>query len=377
VARPIVDTAGSETWPSVARMALVATLALIGCGGEPSCGGGDAGRPSGDATPPQDWAQDGEAPEDADLDVDTPADADAPGDASDGGASPRSITVAVISDLNGAYGSTEYGSSVHAAVDRIVALSHDLVLSTGDMVAGQQAGLDYTSMWTGFHEAVTNRLLAAHIPLAVTPGNHDGSGYDAYAAERSVYVTEWSARRPAVTMVDDAHYPVRYAFSVGPALFVAVDASTVGALGDEQMRWLDERLASSAEDYAATVVFGHLPLHPVAVGRETESIGDPALERLLTERGVDLYVAGHHHAYYPGRRGALRLVSVGCLGSGARPLLGMTEPAPKSFVVLEVGAEGVTRVDARVGDRFEGVLDRSTLPGSLGDGAAQVRRDDL
>ena len=61
-------------------------------------------------------------------------------------------------------------------------LRPDLVLVTGDMVAGQRAGLDYGAMWAGWHRAVTDPLRAAGIPMAVTPGNHDASGYAQYAA---------------------------------------------------------------------------------------------------------------------------------------------------------------------------------------------------
>ena len=71
---------------------------------------------------------------------------------------PRPLRVAVVSDLNGAYGSCEYGDAVHAAVDRLLAVRPDLVLATGDMVAGQRAGLDYQGMWAGFHTAVSDEL---------------------------------------------------------------------------------------------------------------------------------------------------------------------------------------------------------------------------
>ncbi|MBL9057575.1 MAG: hypothetical protein JNJ84_15015, partial [Rhodobacteraceae bacterium] len=48
------------------------------------------------------------------------------------------LRIAVISDLNGSYGSTDYGQPVSGAVARIIALKPDLVISTGDMVAGQR-----------------------------------------------------------------------------------------------------------------------------------------------------------------------------------------------------------------------------------------------
>ena len=80
------------------------------------------------------------------------------------------LRVAVVADLNGAYGSATYGEPVHVAVRRIVELRPDLVVSVGDMVAGQRSGLDYRAMWAGFFSVVADPLAAAGIPLAVTPG---------------------------------------------------------------------------------------------------------------------------------------------------------------------------------------------------------------
>ncbi|MBC8067208.1 MAG: metallophosphoesterase, partial [Deltaproteobacteria bacterium] len=239
-----------------------------------------------------------------------------------GSVGPGPLRVAVISDLNGSYGSTEYQASVHAGVAEVIARAPDLVLSTGDMVAGQQAGLDYAAMWAGFHAAVTDPLTAAGLPFAITPGNHDASGYPAFVAERELFVQQWQARKPALDYLDDSAYPLRYSFFAGPALFVALDDTTVGPLDDEQMGWLGDQLAQG-DDHPTKIVFGHLPLWPFAQGREDEVIGDVALEELLVLHGVDLFVSGHHHAYFPGRRGDLRLAGTACLGAGPRALIGV------------------------------------------------------
>ena len=127
------------------------------------------------------------------------------------------LHVAVISDLNDSYGSTTYSRAVGDAVAKIIQLGPDLVLCTGDMVAGQQAGLDYGAMWDGFHEVVSEPLQDAGIPLAVTPGNHDASGYPAFEGEREVYADEWAARRPAVG-TGDRRRPARFVPVGGSAL---------------------------------------------------------------------------------------------------------------------------------------------------------------
>ena len=48
------------------------------------------------------------------------------------------LDVVVISDLNGSYGSVRYDARVKNAVARIIEMDPDLVISTGDMVAGQR-----------------------------------------------------------------------------------------------------------------------------------------------------------------------------------------------------------------------------------------------
>lgn len=285
------------------------------------------------------------------------------------------LRVVVVSDLNGEYGETSYGDPVHAAVERVVGLAPDLVLSTGDMVAGQRRGLDYPAMWAGFHAAVSDPLEQAAIPFAVAPGNHDASGYRLFAEERAAYAEAWRARRPRVTFVDDSEFPFRYSFVAGPAFFVALDATTVGPLDEAQMRWLDAALAAAPR--GVRIVFGHVPLHPFTIGRERESIGDAALEALLRRHDVDLFISGHHHAYYPGRRGPLRLVSMACLGGGPRPLIGTEERSERAILAFEVTEDGVRDLDAFAGDAFDERVARAALPVVVGEGDHAIHRDDV
>lgn len=286
----------------------------------------------------------------------------------------RPLRIAVVSDLNGSYGSTRYEASVHEAVAELIARAPDLVLSTGDMVAGQQAGLDYRAMWTAFHAAVTEPLAAAGIPLAVTPGNHDGSGYSAFAGERAVFVDEWQARRPALPLVVD-EYPSRYAFTLGPALFVSLDATRVGRFSADERAWVEAALA--AADRPVTIAFGHVPLHPFSQGREDEVLGDPALEAALVAGGVDLFVSGHHHVYYPGQHDALRVLSMPCLGAGPRRLVGDAAVAPRAFVLLEVDDDGVRSVEAFAESDWSTPVARAGLPARLSHAGVVIDRDDL
>ncbi len=287
--------------------------------------------------------------------------------------------VAIVSDMNGSYGSKEYGQAVHEGVKFLTGeLKPDVVISTGDMVAGQRGGLDYEGMWRAFHAAVSDPLAAAGIPFAVTPGNHDASGSANFVQERVQFVKEWQARVPDVKFVDHSFYPLYYAFEVGPALFVSMDATTTGPIDGDQRTWL-RGILERHKDKAVKVMFGHVPLYPFASGREHEIMGDAALEEMLVEYGVDMMISGHHHAYYPGRRDALRLVGMSCLGSGPRRLVGSEDVSEQSIAVLEFSAQGIVSLEAYAGAGFKRKIDRGGLPAVLNEGTAGWRmvRDDL
>jgi 3',5'-cyclic AMP phosphodiesterase CpdA len=290
------------------------------------------------------------------------------------------LRVAVISDLNGDYGSTEYESTVDGAVRRILTLRPDLVISTGDMVAGQRrphlTRAEVEAMWRAFHRHVSDPLAKAGIPLAVTPGNHDGSAYPGFELERHIYGEQWQARRPTVAFLDAAHYPYYYAFAVADVLFVSLDATTLGELAPEQMAWLRGLLPRQGGGYRQRIVFSHVPLWPFTQGREREFIGDPALERLLRDARVDLYLSGHHHAFYPGHKDGIHLVSQSCVGAGPRRLIGSAERSARSITLIEIDGAGL-RVAALQAPDFTRPIDWGTLPARIRSRAAELIRADL
>ena len=289
----------------------------------------------------------------------------------------ESVRVAVISDLNGSYGSTEYSRHVHKAVEAIVALSPDIVLSTGDMVAGQRrpalSDQEVRAMWRAFHEAVTEPLARAGIPLAATPGNHDGSGYSGFEAERRIYEDEWQARRPELDFANAETYPFFYAFDIGAARIVSIDATRVGRIDADQMLALETVFDGAGP---ARIVFSHMPLWPFTVERETEIIGDPALERLLERNGVDLYLSGHHHAYYPGQIEAFSVISQAELGGGPKRLIGAQQTGHKSITLLDIEPDGQIRVSTLRGPDFLIPVDVRTLPEQLNTPERVIRRID-
>jgi predicted phosphodiesterase len=290
------------------------------------------------------------------------------------------LRVAVISDLNGSYGSTDYEASVKRAVARILELKPDLVISTGDMVAGQRRPHlerpEVERMWKAFHAHVSDPLAAAGIPLAVTPGNHDGSAYRGFEQERSIYREQWRPRSPAVRFVDEAEYPFYYAIEVGDILFISLDATTVGHLPHTQMDWLRQILAKHGPENRQRVIFSHVPLWPFTQGREREFIGDPELEALLLEAGVGLYLSGHHHAFYPGVKDGIALVSQSCLGAGPRRLIGAASRSERSFSWLEFKGNEI-RIAAYREPGFESEIDWATLPRQIHTPAGDMVRADL
>jgi 3',5'-cyclic AMP phosphodiesterase CpdA len=288
----------------------------------------------------------------------------------------ETLRVAVVSDLNGSYGSTHYLPSVHAAADALVdRVRPDLVLITGDMVAGQKAGLDYRGMWNAFHGAMTEPLMAAGIPVAPAPGNHDAA--PGFAAERRHYVRQWKDERRAsrVQFVDASAYPLHYSFVVDGAFFAAVDATAVGPLRGRQHAWLDEQLAATEAE--VKIVFGHLPIHPFAKQREREILDDVELEEILRAHDVTAYVSGHHHAYYPGAVDGVRHVAAPCLGAGARALIGRSQRSRPAMIVMEIDAHGIASLEALQAPEFEDVVPRDTLPQRIEHGRHGVVRDDL
>ncbi len=282
------------------------------------------------------------------------------------GASAKPLTVVVISDMNGSYGSTDYAPRISRAIDWIIETQPDLVISTGDMVAGQRIPLltdaHVRRMWTAFHETVSEPLERAGIPLAVTPGNHDASGYDRFVSERRIFEEQWTSRKPTLKFLDDGSYPFFYIFEMEGVRFASLDATTLGPLRGDQ----HERLKLAFSDSDTAITFSHLPLFPFAIDREKEIISDPVLESIYHDLGVDLHLSGHHHAFWPGYKDGVAYVSQACLGGGPRPLIGTKERTPHGLTILKISESGEIAIEARRGPDYEDAIDFNSLPRKIG-----------
>ena len=287
------------------------------------------------------------------------------------------LDVVVISDLNGSYGSVRYDARVKNAVARIIEMDPDLVISTGDMVAGQRkphlSEKEVRAMWRAFHAAVSDPLQKAGIPFAVTPGNHDASAYGGFEREREIFAQEWRGRKPALNYRGAGNYPFFYSFEMGGVVFASLDATTLGPLSGGQNGDLTKLSASGKP----VVVFSHLPLWPFAQKREREIIGDPGLEDVYRKSGVVLHLSGHHHAYYPGWKDGVAYVSQACLGGGPRRLIGQSQRSERSFTHLKFGPGGTFSVDAYKAPDFRNKIRITSLPKSIRTPEAVLHRLDL
>lgn len=283
-------------------------------------------------------------------------------------------TIALVSDLNGRYGSTTYDSRVSKAVSTIIALNPLLVISTGDMVAGQKQpqldGPHLDRMWQGFNQHVTDPLAKAEIPLAVTPGNHDGSGYPQFELEQVHFSKQWQERYAGLEILPGSEWPRRYAARLNDFLLISFDGTKPGTLPEQELDFVANMLEKHRPSAKAVIVFSHLPMWPLARGREHEILDDSALLDLLHRFDVDVYASGHHHLFYPGvDEGGMIHLGIGALGGNARAFSGSATRQPHSFAVLQF-EDGALRVKAFSAPAFASEIERAGLPpeikGSLG-----------
>lgn len=260
------------------------------------------------------------------------------------------VRIAVISDLNSAYGSTDYEPEVDRAIALLPSLGPDVVVCGGDMVAGQRRSLttaQLQAMWAAFDRHIAAPLRRAGLPFGITIGNHDGSsarnaqGNFTFQPDRDLAHQYWNtpAHHPGLDFVDRYEFPFYYTFRQGEVFFLVWDGSG-NRIPADKLNWVESALSSPAARSAKVrIALGHLPLYGVAVGRnqpgEVMHQGD-TLRSLLERYDVHTYISGHHHAYYPGHRGQLQLLHTGALGSGPRRLIDSDRPPIKTLTLIDV-----------------------------------------
>ncbi|MDX2212932.1 MAG: metallophosphoesterase [Oculatellaceae cyanobacterium bins.114] len=300
------------------------------------------------------------------------------------------VRLVVISDINGPYGATTYSEEVNRAIALIPSWQPDLVIASGDMVAGQDRTLTRAKiqeMWAGFDRSIAAPLRQANLPLGFTLGNHDASraaGVNGliYRQERDLAAAYWNdpAHTPAVEFVDRYQFPFYYTFQKGEVFFLVWDATSGLPMPAENLAWVEKSLASdTAQAAKLRIVIGHLPLY--AVAQERDKVGEvlddaDELRSLLERYNVHTYISGHHHAYYPAHRGRLEMLHAGAMGDGPRLLLAGELPRIKTLTVVDINLESVSTVYTTYDIETMQVLEQNELPRLIvGHNGVVFRRD--
>jgi Icc-related predicted phosphoesterase len=301
----------------------------------------------------------------------------------------KDVRIVVISDLNSQYGSTNYEPEVKRAISLIPQLKSDLVLLGGDLIAGQKLSLTQSqikAMWSAFDANLATPLRKAGVPFGLTIGNHDGSGAIVknklvFKSERELAAAYWKNPKhdPGLNFIDRQGFPFYYSFTQKGIFYLVWDAST-NIIPPEQIAWAKQSLASqSAKNARMRIVLGHLPLYSVAVGRDRlgEVLSGPEqLRSLLESYRVHTYISGHHHAFFPGKKGKLELLHAGALGTGPRQLLNSNLPARQTLTLVDISFNPVATIYTTYDMKTLKIIDPRTLPKLIiGVNGTTFRRD--
>jgi hypothetical protein len=298
------------------------------------------------------------------------------------------VRLAVISDLNSAYGSTDYEPEVDKAIALIPDWKPDIVLGGGDMVAGQSPSLTQAqvkAMWEGFDRHIAAPLRQAKLPFGFTIGNHDASsalgvsGKFLFSQDRDLAGAYWNDPQhdPGLEFVDRAGFPFYYSFRHKDIFYLVWDASS-SIIPPEQIAWAEKSLASqTAQSAKMRIAIGHLPLYAVAIGRDDPGevlANADKLGAMLERYGVQTYISGHHHAYFPGHRGKLELLHTSALGAGPRPLMNSKLAPYKTLTIVDVDFGSASPRYTTYNMQTMQVVDHNTLPRLIAGPTGKVLR---
>lgn len=302
----------------------------------------------------------------------------------------ETVTIAVISDLNSQYGSTDYEPEIDKAIQLIITKwKPDLVLGGGDAIAGQKKSLtkaQINAMWQAFDDHIAQPLRKSNIPYAFTIGNHDGSGAVknnnlVFKQERDLAKAYWNKpqHNSGIEFIDRANFPFYYSFQQNNIFYLVWDAST-HIIDQKQLAWIEQSLSSKiAQQASMKIAIGHLPLYAVAQTKDKpgEYLAEAEkLRNLLEKYQVHTYISGHHHAYYPGKKGELQLLHSGALGQGARKLIGSDLPPYNTITLINIEPKLRTTVYTTYDIKTLNVIKNEQLPPSItGKNGSIVRRD--
>lgn len=296
----------------------------------------------------------------------------------------KALKIAVISDLNSSYGSVTYNNEVTAVIKDLARLKPDIIVCAGDMVAGQKASLteqNIRDMWKGFKNTVLTPVNQLNIPFGFTLGNHDAS--PSYLTDRSLAKQFWNENKQATNLqfIDTTHYPFYFSYIQNNVFFMSWDAAG-SRVPAEVYDWMHSQLNNkTARAARLRILVGHLPLYPIVNAKnkpgEVNASADSALT-FFRNNGIDLYISGHQHAWYPAKKNGLRLLNAGCIGDGERPIMGHDGIGRKAYTIIDVPANPAQKFTYSTYMPVSNqLIDPTTLPHSVVGFNGVVERDDL
>ena len=283
----------------------------------------------------------------------------------------KPLKICVISDLNSSYGSTTYPQEVARVISQLPGIDPDLILCSGDMVAGQKSSLtdeNILNMWAGFKSAVLNPISKLRIPFGFTLGNHDAS--PSFAKDRTISSNFWkeNVKATSLTFVGSTNYPFYYSYIKNNVFIISWDAA--GAeIKPEVYNWMKVQLEGKiAKKARLRILIGHLPLYAIVDSKNKpgEVNSDPeAALRFFKTYGLDLYISGHQHAYYPAEKDGVRFLNMGAIGDGPRKLLGNDAAPQKSFTLIEIPVRNARNFNYKTFTPENELILLSSLPDSV------------
>ncbi|MHC4541154.1 MAG: metallophosphoesterase family protein [Planctomycetota bacterium] len=212
----------------------------------------------------------------------------------------------------------ELWSSIVRHIDRLEP-KPDFVINSGDIVPTGYAG-EYRNYYV-------RALLETDIPFLVAIGNHD-DGPDSMARQYRYLFGENA---------------LNYYFDYGNARYVFIDNVTKLQPYEETLKWLDETLAKTPNDYRKYVC-AHKP--PSTIEKWAYHAWDDSDSRvftnLMTRHKVDEVYLGHIHAYSTARHGGVDYTVSGGGGAGLHDRYGPLGNV-HHYIICDVMADGTVK----------------------------------
>ena len=164
------------------------------------------------------------------------------------------------------------------------------------LFVGDQIERPHDKFWSLFYNDVA--LVAGKIPFIPAPGNHEyqmGLNFD--LGDRFPYIFDMPHNGP------DTHEGTSYYVDYPFARIVVLDTNIYAWYFSTINDWL-RTVLSGRKDNPFLIVMGHHPIFSVRKGRNNYTV-DLALQPLMEEMGVDLYLSGHDHAYSRNEKGGV------------------------------------------------------------------------